>query len=210
MERMKEKKGVGRPRDGDPEETRREILKAAEQSFASHGYVGATTRHVASQASVNVATLHYHFGNKEGLYRAVLAHVADGEIPALPETGAPVERFTRLVEGLVEQAVARPSLPRLALLNRLAGPGGGATSADRRVDVVESALRALHSNGLRKHDGRDDAANGSTACRRAAHAVVDLIDISAIAYGNRPSVLSDDPPPVKSVAAAALRLSGLE
>src|ERR1019366_6322895 len=54
-----QKRNVGRPRGGDPVETRRGILNAAEECFAASGFVGATTRRVAARARVNVATLHY-------------------------------------------------------------------------------------------------------------------------------------------------------
>ena len=54
--RTMEKKGVGRPRDGNPEETRRQILEAAASAFAESGFVGATTRTVAARAGVNVAS----------------------------------------------------------------------------------------------------------------------------------------------------------
>ena len=62
---------VGRPRGGDPVETRRVLLDAAEECFAKAGFAGATTRQMAARAGVNVATLHYHFGSKEELFQAV-------------------------------------------------------------------------------------------------------------------------------------------
>ena len=92
-----EKKRVGRPRDGNPEETRKEILRAAERAFAAGGFSGATTRQIAGEARVNVATLHYHFGGKKGLYRSVLAEVAQGELPPLSEAGSASDRVRRLI-----------------------------------------------------------------------------------------------------------------
>ena len=116
------KKGVGRPRDGNPEETRRDILEAAERSFASAGFAGATTRQVASAAGVNVATLHYHFGSKEGLYRAVLREAVGGPLPGVPEAAEAADRLRGIVSALYDHAASRRSLSRLALLDRLAGP----------------------------------------------------------------------------------------
>jgi len=116
------KKGVGRPRDGNPEETRRYILEAAERAFASAGFAGATTRQVASAAGVNVATLHYHFGSKEGLYRAVLREAVGGPLPSVPGPGEPADRLRAVVSALFDHAASRRSLSRLALLDRLAGP----------------------------------------------------------------------------------------
>ena len=52
--------------------TRRRILKAASHIFAEHGYEGASIRDMVAKADVNQAAINYHFGSKEGLYRAVL------------------------------------------------------------------------------------------------------------------------------------------
>jgi TetR/AcrR family transcriptional regulator len=50
------------------------ILAAAEQVFAGAGYGGATMAAIAEVAGLPKANLHYYFGAKEDLYRAVLAH----------------------------------------------------------------------------------------------------------------------------------------
>ena len=52
--------------------TRRRILKAASRIFAEHGFEGASIRDIVTKADVNQAAINYHFGSKEGLYRAVL------------------------------------------------------------------------------------------------------------------------------------------
>jgi TetR/AcrR family transcriptional regulator len=51
------------------------ILKAAEQVFAEAGFGGATMAEIAERAGLPKANLHYHFGAKEDLYRAVLNDV---------------------------------------------------------------------------------------------------------------------------------------
>ncbi len=48
------------------------ILASAEQVFARHGFEGATMAQLAAAAGLPKANLHYYFGTKEGLYRAVL------------------------------------------------------------------------------------------------------------------------------------------
>lgn len=52
-------------------ETREKILDAAERLFARDGFSGATLRDITRAARVNLAAVHYHFGGKEALYRAV-------------------------------------------------------------------------------------------------------------------------------------------
>jgi AcrR family transcriptional regulator len=51
--------------------TRRRILEAAEIEFADHGFDGVSVRQIALRAEVPVALINYHFGSKEGLYRAI-------------------------------------------------------------------------------------------------------------------------------------------
>src|SRR3984893_9806192 len=48
------------------------ILAATEPVFAKYGYEGATMAQLAAAAGLPKANLHYYFGTKEGLYRAVL------------------------------------------------------------------------------------------------------------------------------------------
>ena len=49
-----------------------QILGAAEKVFAQRGFEGATMAQIATAAGLPKANLHYYFGTKEGLYRAVL------------------------------------------------------------------------------------------------------------------------------------------
>lgn len=51
---------------------REQLLAAAMEVFAKHGYAGASLRTIAEQAQVSHATLIQHFGSKEALLTAVL------------------------------------------------------------------------------------------------------------------------------------------
>lgn len=58
------------------EETRRRILNAALEIFAGVGYEAAHTRQIAERAGVKLPAIAYYFGSKEGLFRAVIEHIA--------------------------------------------------------------------------------------------------------------------------------------
>jgi TetR/AcrR family transcriptional regulator len=59
------------------------ILAAAEAVFAEAGYSGASMQAIADRAGLPKANLHYYFGTKEALYRALLATILDMWVDAL-------------------------------------------------------------------------------------------------------------------------------
>ncbi|MEW6056389.1 MAG: TetR family transcriptional regulator [Bdellovibrionota bacterium] len=59
-----------------PDQTRTLLLKAAKKLFASRGYDGTSVKELAEEAKVNVSLVSYHFGGKEGLFRACIDQFA--------------------------------------------------------------------------------------------------------------------------------------
>jgi AcrR family transcriptional regulator len=51
--------------------TARQIQKAAEALFAEQGFSETTMRQITSAADVNLASVNYHFGSKQGLIQSV-------------------------------------------------------------------------------------------------------------------------------------------
>lgn len=66
---LAKKRSGGRVRDGHA--TRKRILLAAEKLFAEHGFDGVSMRSLAAAGDAQLASLHYHFGSKLDLYRAI-------------------------------------------------------------------------------------------------------------------------------------------
>jgi AcrR family transcriptional regulator len=64
------------------EETRWRLLQAAAEVFAGVGYHAATTREICKRAEVNLASIHYYYGDKAELYREVF------RLPFLSECNA--------------------------------------------------------------------------------------------------------------------------
>jgi AcrR family transcriptional regulator len=66
------------------ETTKERLLEAAGEIFAEYGYRAATVRQICEKARANVAAVNYHFGDKEGLYMAVLRFVPDSHAERYP------------------------------------------------------------------------------------------------------------------------------
>jgi TetR/AcrR family transcriptional regulator, regulator of cefoperazone and chloramphenicol sensitivity len=90
------------------EDTRLRILQAALEVFAAEGYEGASTRTLAQRAGVNLPALQYYFGNKEGLYRAVI-----------DQLGENLERCVAPVTEEVRSLMASEPVPRRQALDLL-------------------------------------------------------------------------------------------
>ena len=97
--------GAARERGGAAER----LLAAGERLFAERGYADVSTRALTRAAAVNLSAITYHFGGKEGLYRAVIARM-------LRET-EPLRRalIEDIRDGVARAGADRPALARVAL-----------------------------------------------------------------------------------------------
>jgi TetR/AcrR family transcriptional regulator, regulator of cefoperazone and chloramphenicol sensitivity len=100
---------------------REQLLAHATRIFSVKGYAGASTREICDAAGVNVASIHYYFGDKEGLYRAVLL--------------APITRITDRLRGFNDPSLSFEDSMRMLLAPFLA------TSKDAERD---RAVMRLH------------------------------------------------------------------
>ncbi len=76
----------------NPERTRERILSAALKEFAAHGFAGARVDAIAHRADINKRMLYHYFGDKEGLFKAVLRRkIAERNAWAEASSGEPAE-----------------------------------------------------------------------------------------------------------------------
>ena len=79
--------------------TESRLLEAAGEIFAEYGYRATTVRQICEKAKANVAAVNYHFGDKDGLYLAVLRHlhkVRDEKNPTNPGLSSKASREEKL------------------------------------------------------------------------------------------------------------------
>jgi AcrR family transcriptional regulator len=64
-------KSSDKPFRSDGEQARRRLLSSALVLFARDGYAKTSIRAIAEAAQINLASISYYFGDKQGLYRAI-------------------------------------------------------------------------------------------------------------------------------------------
>jgi TetR/AcrR family transcriptional regulator, regulator of cefoperazone and chloramphenicol sensitivity len=100
----------------DKSDTRNRVLEAAGEVFAEVGYRAATVRQICETAGANIAAVNYYFGDKEGLYLAVLRSVPDAHAEkyppqfALTPDATPPQQLHAYVQSLL-QRVFDPGRP---------------------------------------------------------------------------------------------------
>ena len=164
--------------------TRTRLLEAAGAIFAERGFRAATIREICDQAHANVAAAHYHFGDKEALYLAVLKSGADEALQKYPPTlgltgsetaDAKLRAFVRSLllrltdKGrpawhgkLMAREMAEPTSALDALINdvfcplvvRLEGIVRELTGRKKNDDAVKQCARSILGQCLYYHHAR--------------------------------------------------------
>jgi AcrR family transcriptional regulator len=105
----------------DGEASRARLLASGLRLFAQQGFAKTSTRELAEDAGVNVASISYYFGDKAGLYRAVF----------FEPLGSP------------QDDIARYSAPGLSLPQALAGLYAGFLEPLKQGDAARLCMK-LH------------------------------------------------------------------
>jgi AcrR family transcriptional regulator len=119
------KRAAGRRTTGarDPERTRAAILTAATAEFTAKGLNGARVDDIARRAGINKRMIYHYFGDKAGLYLAVLestyAAIRTAEIGLNLAARAPVEGMRELVAFTWNYFIAHPEFLSLLATENL-------------------------------------------------------------------------------------------
>jgi AcrR family transcriptional regulator len=113
---------VGRPlgvRELSAQATRDSILRAAIKVFAKHGFDGGSVEKISKAARSVDRMIYYYFGNKEGLFVAVLEEIYrrfnDAEAALELDAARPIESLRTMILFVVRYYRAHPEF--VSLLN---------------------------------------------------------------------------------------------
>ncbi|CUU58245.1 DNA-binding transcriptional regulator, AcrR family [Parafrankia irregularis] len=132
------------------------IIDETVRCVREEGFGAASARHIAERAGVTWGVIQYHFGDRDGLFSAVVESGyqqlrASVESAQLPVTGTTRERVSALVDAAWAAFSAPTSMASLEI--------SIATRVDRSASqaaYLESVAGQLHQLGGRLTDGPDD------------------------------------------------------
>jgi AcrR family transcriptional regulator len=139
-QRTQKRELVARP---EPDrETQDRLLQEAARLFAARGFSKVTVRDIALKARANVAAVNYHFGDKAGLYEAVLKaaiRVMQGTTEAARDAGkdrAPDEQLAAYISIFLQRVFeGRDSWIHQLMMRELSDPTAALDM------VIEQVLR---------------------------------------------------------------------
>lgn len=100
------------------------ILAAAEQEFVLHGFKGTSMQSVADRAGVPKANVHYYFGNKATLYRALLEHIVGAWLNIFDEItpdSDPRDVLEHFIRTKVRMSFTHPNASRIFAMEVIQG-----------------------------------------------------------------------------------------
>lgn len=113
-------KPVGRIR----QKNKAAIIKAAEEEFARHGFKGTSMNTIAQNVGLPKANLHYYFGNKLELYKAVLLNILelwDTAFDNITAQDDPYEALSGFIRAKMEYARRHPKASRIYAMEVISG-----------------------------------------------------------------------------------------
>jgi AcrR family transcriptional regulator len=172
----------GRILEQKRERTREMILEAARAALVRVGYERITTRRIAEEAGVNIATLHYYFGTKEALLAATVRFALQRSVArlraAIEEATTAAEALERAFETAWQLIQERTGVLRYDLVVR----GLRDDEARREASAIYDSYRGLVEEILKRHLGAGGVLAPGMTCENLAHYVIAALDGMVLQY----------------------------
>jgi AcrR family transcriptional regulator len=170
------------------DETRSRVIQGALRALCTIGVIGTTTRKIAAESNVHLATLHYHFDSKSALLLAVLEVLIDEMTVALRDEVKSSGDAEECIEEALRAAwrfVARTRDLQIVQyeLTLYALREGAQWLAERQYDAYVKVYRDILLNVAKKTNELSPAACGAVA--RFMLAGVDGLILQELAKPNR-------------------------
>lgn len=156
--RRSQSRSRGRPSVDDGNDVRGALLDAAGRLFLKHGFDRVTARQIAVAAGTTPAMIHYYFGNKLGLFRAMLERAIRPvrELLAGSLQAGPVDPAV-LIRMHMQTVAAHPWIATLIVNEVLAEKGRFRSTfvrdiAGRQAPLVMELLQRARANGGVRED----------------------------------------------------------
>jgi AcrR family transcriptional regulator len=133
------------PRRRDAAASKQRLATAAAAEFVAHGVAGARVDRIAAAAGANKRLIYDYFGDKDGLFDAVLERVTEEAIGAVPIDADDLPAYAAR---LFDYHCDHPDLLRLVTWARLEGRTTASAQEQRRASyrrrtaAIEEAQRA--------------------------------------------------------------------
>ena len=134
-------------------ETRAKLMAAGRKAFAAAGYAEASMDDFTSEAGLTRGALYHHFGDKRGLFEAVVVEIDAEMTLRLKERAAKAptqwESFVEEGIGYIEMAL-EPEIQRIILRDGPAVLGDPASwpSANGCITAMKISLEGLLADGV--------------------------------------------------------------
>ena len=131
---------MAKRRRKDGEATRAQIIETAGALIATQGFAHTTSKSIAEKAGVDLATINYHFGGRDGLYKILLAEghryfIDITELAALAESDIePRQKLAGFLEQIIKKLMKEQGWQAQLFLRELLAPSKGS------VEILQTVI----------------------------------------------------------------------
>ncbi len=146
----------------DPEAVKADILLAASKEFADHGLSGARIQDIVDRTQTSKRMIFYYYGDKEGLYRAVLEEayrsVRQAETELNLDGMPPLDALRKLIEFTFDHHRANVDFIRLVMIenihdgSHMASIGSLSRTSNSAIEQLSRICEAGQAAGVIRKD----------------------------------------------------------